>query len=253
MTLNSRNRIIKISLAIVIFYIVSVVAALLLLFFFGNKPELPDFSYIWGIAGISYVAIFVPVSLFSIFFHFEKTHSPEIFYFAAFVAGSFCELFRILIFLFNLWDGYSVFLNYIGRAVYSGRVFSLLAFLFAMLSNEETQVQDCDKTLLVVLGVSLLFSAIVPLNTGTVKTYAMISIGYNRTFTIIVILSSITALVSGLIYKKGKRAFAFLTLYSGYWLLVYSDSPVLLGLGIILLSGGTALYLRALHSYYLWQ
>ena len=224
-----------------------------------NLFENGFFSFVFSpnpltsVFAVAVIALYAPALCLITRYTFEKTQSAEMIYFGIFLLSCLVEVFRLFIPIFNLWHGYSLFLIYIGKFIFTGRLVVVLSFLFAVLFSSEEHIQDADRNLFVIYSIALTFAAIVPVESGSGRTSIMVSTGYDKIFIavklFIVALTAITLLVS----KKTKTAVGFFILYGGYSLLIKAESPFFFFTGITLLLTGTKVYLKSLHDYYLWK
>lgn len=270
MTLSSRNKLLfgfsifaSIFLSILFLYTA-------IRFFVGNPISLPadiesviSFSSIKNFifntnslvafCGIIFLEIYAPIVCFIVYYSFEKTQSSEIIFFAGFLCGCILECFRLCIPLFNLWNGYSTALIYIGKAAFAGRIMTTLSFLFAAIFSSDTQIQEADKKLLFITCGAAVFAYITPVNSGIILPSVMVEIGYGKLFAIILTIISIITFFIFLFTNQQKIIIGYTLLFTGYSLLILSSSFILIFFGALLLTVGTYLYISRLHNYYLWK
>ena len=209
---------------------------------------------------IGIMALYVPVTLFLIIAFFENTQSSEIIFFAGVLLGILCEGIRMLIPLFGLGLSFSHFLIFIGRVLAAGRFTVPLCFFCMATFSETHQRQDVERNLTVVLALSVVLAAEIPLNTALLTTTCAIPTGFATVSVIVRFLIFALALLSFLlnarkhgILEMKKMALYYVVLVVGYVLLLLADSFVLLGLGTAALALGTVQFLRNLHRLYKWK
>lgn len=226
---------------------------------FSLFSSILTYRFTASIAGIFLFLLYVPLTVFILYFHFEKTQSLEILFFAGFLLGILPEGLRILIPVDALWQTSSTTLIILGRAIISGRMLTHLSLLFASLFVNVEHRQSVERNCIIVFLVAVAVGFLYPLNTQYVTTTCTVLWGYRTMFTILRVflfllsLSSIIirALVSGSadLYRE---ALGYGLLMIGYSLLTVSDSYVLLIASGSLLVAGTVLYLQSIHRQYLW-
>ena len=275
MTLKSRNRL------FLLFFIISLICSLIYagLYIYAfvkggiTPPENPlrplriygdkklfTYSFIASLFGIAVFVLYVPVVTFVLLTGFEKTQSIEIMYFSGFLLASFTEGFRILLPLFGLWKTYTTLFIFSSRIVFAGRILAPLSLLFAAIFSETEQRQNVERNYIVLLVVAILFGMLAPLDTMSIVSTCTVLWGYAPLFNTIRLLMFILTLITTLVnaftkdsmeLKENAAGFAFLM--SGYSLLLACDNYLILFLGTGLFAFGTVLYLKSIHTLYLWR
>ena len=227
---------------------------------FMAKIGFLKYSFTATMISISLLVFFVPLTVFFVLKLFENTQSTEIMFFLAFLTGCLCEGVRFLTPLFGLWSTFSELLFFCGRIVFIGRLLCPLSFLFAAIANSPDFRQDVERNLTILFAITVVFAAIVPINTARINSAGTVTWGFPRLFFISRLVFALLGAVSFWItareqnseeYKK--LAVLMLVILSGYGLLVTSDNYVFMLLGLPLLVTGTYRYLRTLHSIYMWR
>ena len=212
------------------------------------------------IIATSFFAFYVPVVVAFLYFGFEKTQSLEIIYFFAFLIGCLFEVSRLLVPIDSLWRTTSSPLLVIGRIVIAGRVLAPIGLLFASLFSSNDQRQNVERNFVIMVVIAILVGKLFPLNTMKTTTTCTVQWGYTKLFSTlrfcILFVTVLTLFISS--YRNNSPEFknesvGCLSLESGYYFLCAADNYVFLILGSILLTLGTFLYLRAIHSIYLWR
>lgn len=268
MTLNARNRLFNI-LFIVSTSLLGMLALTAVFRFFTGQPVSLrpfDFSSITGVipflfSSIPYAAllstifisVYAPITSYLVRYSFEKTQSAEIIYFSVFLIGCLCEVFSLAIPVFSLWDSYSYLLLFIGRGAFAGRLLTVFSFLFAALFSKETQIQEADRNVIIMIFLAVLFAAIIPVDARTISSAMMVKTGFNTTFTAAKICLSIITFLTFFFTDRKSTGIRYLILYGGYAILITGSSPFTTVLGSICLFLGTRMYLNEIHMYYLWK
>ncbi len=275
MTLRLRNRLLRFFVAGTAITAGTVIVAFLILFFSGSLEKLPllprtlsfsidsllfRYNNYLSIISLIIILIFIPISGYFLIVTFEKTQSPEVIYYAGFLAGCFLQALRISIPLFDLWIGYSSFLVFTARSNFAGQIFCALSLWFASFLSDEDSVQEADRNLAIALATAVLFSLFVPVNPATLNSAFLVSYGYSFLFELIFAILAIVSFFSFIIRGKKRSmssctriALLFLIFYTGYRILSISDSIITLITGTTLLCIGSFLFLITLHKFYLWK
>ena len=267
MTLKNRN------IIFMVFFIISILFGLFCTAFFifsaltGHidinldvQREFNVFSSIfpfhfWGtVAAIFSFTLYLPVTMGFIYFGFEKTRSQEIIFFFTFLIGCLLEQLRIFFPLHGMWKTSSVSLIYFGRIIIMGRSLAFLSSLFLALFSGPEHRTDMERNVLILVLLSAVIGYLYPLDTMITTSSFMVKLGYGKMFRIgrliIVSLAIISLFVSSYsTEEKGlKECIGFLLLYIGYLILVECDSYIPAGTGLVILTTGTILYLKPLHT-----
>lgn len=224
--------------------------------------NVPGFAYDYkaSFVAIAVFIIYVPITSYILWNGFEKTQSSEVVYFSLFLLSCLSEGSRLSLPLFGLWKSYSLFFVFIGRLVFAGRFLAPCAFILAALFSETEQRQDVDRNCILGILLAIFVAILVPLDTSVVTSSCTIWWGYRTLFVVmrvfLYILTFVTILLNA--YKKDSaelkaNATGFIILILGYSLLQASDNFVTLCIAFLLFVAGTAVYLRSLHSRYLWN
>lgn len=272
MTLKTRNIFIKIFL----FTSLASVAITLLIFFislhtksFINPPELriPSFLNYIPFADKSITALiisffilllYVPACFYLILHYFENTQTSEIIFFTGFLFACLAEMARLITISLGLWLSFSNLLIFMGDIVLFGRTLAPLSFLCASLLSETSQRQDVERNYVIMILVSIVFAAVIPMNTARISSTGLVTEGFMSLINMFRFLLLLVAVTSFLIhgYKKNKEhkylAYSALLTLSGYSFLVSCDNYFFLILGTVALIAGTYKYLTSLHQIYMW-
>lgn len=250
MTIKTRNRI---TFGFFIFSILIVVAELVLLFF---KPIQPHSISV--ITGVFLQNLYVIVVLMFILRAFEKTQSTEIFFFVLFLFACLCDSLRLIVVLFHTSNTYSTALLIAGNITLFARIMIPLSLMSTIVLNEETHRQNMERISLLILVVGIFLASFIPLNTSIIKPNYLVAFSYEKTIKITTIAihcaNALTLFMQN--YNKESNQFTtigYILLTLGNYMMFNSINYLYLIAGFLLLSGGTALFLRSLHKYYLWN
>lgn len=229
-----------------------------LAFFEGKK--LFTYNFAASIIGICIFIVYVPIAMFVLYSGFEKTQSIEIIYFSGFVIACFTESIRIVMPMFGLWKTFSVLFFFTGQVVSTGRVLSMLSFLFAAIFSGEEHRQEVERNYVIMLVVSILIGMIIPLDTSRIVSTCVIHCGYSGLFNRVQLILFLTTLLATLINAFSKdsaelkvNAIGYVILIMGYMLLRNTDNYVTLFVSTALFAVGNVLYLRSIHTLCLWR
>ena len=275
MTLSLRNRIIRlltfssslIFLAISTLYTIKFFNDTLWDFpqmtrYFSWLPDIKAFTYTkWAVvAAPMFIICYIDVCSLLLIKYFEKTHAPEIVYFTIFLTYTLVEATRLFIPALGLWKGNYFLLIIVSKLVFFCRLSSFSVMLCgAALSSTKTEMQDSSSRF-GITALAVLTACSIPVDTLKIFSTWVIPSSYYTFFLVIRFLFAITTAISFWItswknevseYKQ--IAAFFMMLSAGLIILQEADNPAFLIAGVILLSGGTFGFLRALHNYYLWK
>lgn len=274
MTLKVRNRLTKIFFVVSIICITAAIISFLAAVFNNavTPPpvkrflpfldRIPVFSYSFPAAMIAtaLLVLYVPAIIFLILRYFENTPSSEIIFFAGFLLGCLCEGVRILTPLFNLWETFSNFLFFCGRIVFMGRILAPLSFLFTAIASDSNQRQDIERNWTIMIAISMIFAAFVPLNTSQINSNGTITWGLSGEILLtrisFIVIAFISMMISAFKHESKElktEAFAMVIIITGYAFLITADNFVFIIIGLPALLAGTLKYLETLHKLYMWK
>jgi len=218
------------------------------------------YSFSASLLAIAFFIVYVPVCTFILFFGFEKTQSLEVIYFSAFLLGCLAEGNRIILPLFGLWKTYTTLFIFSGRLVFAGRVLVPLSLLFAALFSENEERQNVERNYIVLLVISILCGVFTPLDTASIVSTCTVHWGYAKMFNTIRFFLFLFTLITMIInaFKKDSielkgNAVGFVLLMAGYSLLLAADNYVVFFVSTALFTIGTIVYLKSIHTLYLWR
>lgn len=216
------------------------------------------YSPVYVILGIFLKNFYICFTTLFVWRAFSKTQTTEIFYFAMFLLACLCDSIRILTILFHISFTYSTSLLIVGNVVLFARIMIPLSLSGTVILNEESHRQNIERNSLLFLVVATFLATFIPLNTSIIEPNFTVSYGYEKTimiFTMIIHAANILTLIVRNL-NQGKMQYTtigYVLLTAGYLLMFNSYSIFNLVVGFVSLSAGTAIFLRALHKYFLWN
>lgn len=274
MTLKVRNRLTKIFFVFSLICVASCSASFIIAIskdavnpppvtrFLVFLNKIPFFSYNFSasIIAIALTVLYVPATIFLILRLFENTPSSEVIFFSGFLLGCLCESVRILTPLFSLWESFSNLLFCCGRIVFGGRILAVLSFLFSSIASDSNQRQDIERNWMIMIAVSMIFAAFVPLNTTQINSTGTITWGLSFQILfiriVLIFVSFISILINAFNHESAEmksEAFSMPLILAGYAFLITADNFGFIIISIPLMTIGTIKYLTSIHKLYMWK
>ena len=274
MTLKTRNSFIKIffisSLALLVLAIsVFIIALLNHTILTPPNLRIPSFleslpfvknSFIALMISFLILVLYAPICFYLSLRFFENTQSSEIIFFTGFLIASLAEIARFITICLGLWQSFSNTLIFAGNIVLFGRTLAPLSFLCAAILSETSQRQDIERNYIIMMTVSIVFAAVIPMNTARIASTGLVTEGFMFLINIFRFLIFATAVISFFIQGIKKNSLEHKHLASsscilllGYSFLVSCDSFLFLILGTSGLVFGTYRYLSYIHKLYMWS
>lgn len=214
-------------------------------------------------ASASGIMLFFLYSIFItifVFFYFEKTQAIEIIYFMAFVIGCLLEGCRIFVPTENLWKPTSMILAIISRIIITGRMAASFGLLFSALFNEVEQRQYVERNFVILFMLSILIGKMYPISTMEILTTYTTQIGEKVLFSVfehVLMISTLLIItyegISNHLENISNQVIGCALIIIGHKLLCGADCYITVALGITSLTAGSLVYLKYLHSIYLWK
>ena len=210
---------------------------------------------------LSFAVLFfyVPLCFFMLIHYFENTQTSEIIFFTGFLVACMAEMARFITICLGLWLSFSNMLIFAGKIVLFGRTLAPLSFLCAAILSEISQRQDVERNYLIMVTASIVFAAIIPMNTARIASTGLVTEGFMTLIDILRLLLFVTATASFLIQgiKKNSNeykqlALATFMLILGYSMLISCDNFLFLAAGTFGLAFGTYRYILFIHKMYMW-
>ena len=274
MTIKTRNLFIKAFLISSLILTALMLVAFIFALFSGRSlattdlrvpailDRLPFFqnSFIALMISFAVLFLYIPFCFYMVLRFFENTQTSEIIFFTGFLIACMAESARFLSICMGLWLSFSNMLIFAGKVVLFGRTLTSLSFLGAALLSDSSQRQDIERNFIILVTVSVVFAAIIPMNTAKIASTGLVTEGFmgliNMSRLIIFITTILSFLVQGIqknSFEYKQLAFSSFILIAGYCLLVSCDSFIFLILGTAGLISGTWLYLKYVHKMYMWS
>ena len=200
---------------------------------------------------------FISVTL--IYRYFEKTQTPEIFFFALYCFSLSLECARLMIPLKETYPFPAMYLITASQVLLFGRFFGLASLFSASVFAAGLDIQRQRNVFFILILASLIIAFNIPVDGLAWDTSLKALNGYNSMLNIvetgILTVTIITFLISA--YMKTSVTYIFLgsgTLmsFAGRNILIKSDTWLTPLPGLLLLSAGTWLICSRLHKEYLW-
>jgi len=198
-------------------------------------------------------------SMILIYYFFEKTQSPEIFFFGFFVISLSFEFARIMIPLNGVFPFPSMYLVSASRVLLFGRYFGLFSLFAASVYAAGLDVQRQQNVFFIIVLAALIISLNVPIDSLVWDSSLAMQNGYQTMFTMIdagiLIVSMLTFFISS--YTRGSKSYITIGLgtflvFAGRNILLNSDTWITPFPGLLILAAGTWLIASRLHREYLW-
>jgi hypothetical protein len=219
---------------------------------FGSAPLMP---YVVSLCAV----VFAAGTLLFIYYYFEVTQSPEIFFFACFALSVCFEAFRMVLPLRSAMN-LPIFLTAAGgRIVLFGRFAGLFSFLAASIYTAGLKTQKENAAFAPVCVVALVLARAVTLDTLSWDRSLVLNVGDGIMFPVmelcVALLCAATFLIAA--WQKSSRDYVMLALaavlcLAGRALFANADAWSSFGLGFVMLCAGSWLFCRRLHTMYLW-
>jgi hypothetical protein len=225
-----------------------------------NAPFIFDYHFGALIAALSFLVLAAPIIAFMIVRHFETTQSPECFFFCLFLLACLCEGTRFFIPLLDLWGTRSFLLMILMHLLFFGRLLAPTSFLFSAIASVSQKTQDSDQNAVILLALSAFLATLAPFNTAHILPDCTVQMAFqpfiNAFVLVLYLLSALSLFLEA--RKNGGTdrlciAIGFLLLFTGYLVLIHTDSFAALAVGISTFSAGVYLYLTHIHKVYMWQ
>ena len=205
------------------------------------------------------LALYSLLSIVFIYFFFEKTQAPEIFFVAFFAASFAPEVLRLVLPLGRVYEIPSLYLLMASRIILFGRYFGIFSLFAASVYAAGYQSQQQRNAVLIIVATALFVSLSVPVDTQTWDSSLTMISGYASMFGLIGIGTFLITVASFFIAarQRGSGEFIFIGIGSvlaliGRNILLRTDTWVGLPIGMLFLAAGTWLICTRLHRIYLW-
>lgn len=273
MTLKTRNKFIQLFLISSVALLASALAVFIFSLRAGSIHALPPvripaaleripFAHASTVAlflSFAILLLYAPVCFYLLIRFFENTQTTEIIFFTGFLIAILAETARFFTICLGFWHSFSNLLIFAGNLVLFGRTLAPLSFLCAAILSETSQRQDIERNYIIMVMVSVVFAAVIPMNTAKITSTGLVQEGFMTLTNILRFLLLVTTVLSFFIQgiKKNSTehkhlASASCILLVGYTMLVCCDSFFFLVPGTFALIFGTYRYLLFIHKLYMW-
>lgn len=267
MTLTARNYLIRGGIATSSIFSIVAVAAFIHLYKHARIDtyenlfrviELPDnmpfgANLCAAICAVLALTIICALTLWRVYFLFEKTPSIEITFFSVGLIAVSAECIRILAPFFYVWESQPEMMVLISRAVLFIRVFFVLSALSAAIFSIEKTLQRAGSLIFFITALSFFIAERIPVNYSLASSAFFLIPGYFSILLAIAALLILIAFFSFLIQAKPQTSVGFIFLSAGWAMLAACDNWVLFAAGTVFFATGAAVYVHSLHKHYLWQ
>jgi hypothetical protein len=203
--------------------------------------------------------LFAFVSLILIYYFFEKTQSPEIFFFALFVSAFAFEGLRVMTPLMDLYDFPAFYLVLGSRTLLFARFFGIFSLFAASVYAAGLGEQKQGNIVFIIAIAAWVVALGAPIDGLAWDSSLMLIRGYPSMLKMAEVGITLITIISFLIsaYSRGSREYIFIGIGSflvflGRAMLFSSDTWITPLPAILLLAGGTWISCVQLHRVYLW-
>jgi hypothetical protein len=276
MTLSSRNMVFK---AGIVFSFA--VLAFLLLASYTALPFYPELqrtatSRSLGFLAAVNVRVLAPASLVPyitvitavlyalvttvfIFYHFEKTQSPEILFIAFFALSFAFEAARIMPPLRMALELPGAFLNLAQRFLLFGRYFGIFSIFTASVCAAGLELQSQRSAILIITLSALVIALGIPIDYFSWDSSFSMITGYSRMFTFVETALTLITAISFIIAAQTRSSREYIFIGGGVFLallgrgmVLRADTWIMLPPGLVCLILGTLFICSKLRQVYLW-
>jgi hypothetical protein len=199
------------------------------------------------------------VSIFLIYYFFEKTNSPEIIFIGFFAISMAFEAARVVIPLGATFSFPAIYLDAASRILLFGRYFGLFSLFAASVYAAGLDAQKQQNFFLMLVMATIIIALNIPVDSLVWDSTFLLWSGYGTMFFVvetgILAVTVLTFMVSA--YTRSSRHYIFIgigafLIYAGRNILIHSDTWITPIPGLALLVAGTWLICSRLHQEYLW-
>jgi hypothetical protein len=199
------------------------------------------------------------ISLTLIYYFFEKTQSPEIFFVSLFVMSLAFEVLRIMVPLKITLELSNMYLLWTSRALIFGRYFGLFSLFSASICASGLEIQKQQNVVFAIIAAALIIALGIPIDGLSWDSSLTMILGFSGMFivvdTAILLITVVSFLVSS--YTRGIKEYILVGLgifliFTGRNMLLHADTWAVLISGLIILAVGTWAVCTQLHKVYLW-
>jgi hypothetical protein len=276
MTLSARNNLFKAGIAFSFLCLLICIAASLrvIAIYASMEPEMVrrsegiwyaltgkffDLKLLAAHFGIAAAVLYSFLSMVLIYYFFEKTQSPEIFFVGLFAVSFSLEALRLILPLGWVYEIPSLYLLIAMRIMLFCRYFGLFSLFTASVYAVGLEVQRQRNVVMIISIITLVIALGVPIDSQVWDSSLTMIYGYAAMFRFIeagiFLITAISFFIAT--WARGTREFIFIgtgsiLVFFGRNMLLTADTWVGLPGGLLLLAIGTWLICTRLHKIYLW-
>ena len=210
----------------------------------------------WTMLG---AAAYSLISIILIYIFFEKTHAPELLFFAFFVMSLSFEFARIMIPLKEVFPFPTMYLITASRVLLFGRYFGLFSLFSAGVYAAGLDAQRQQNFFFLSVLLAMFIAINIPVDSLVWDSTFMLLSGYRSTFAMVeagILAVTVTSFFVSA-YTRGSRSYIFIgigsfLLFIGRNIMLFSDNWITPLPGLLFLAMGTWLACSRLHREYLW-
>jgi hypothetical protein len=199
------------------------------------------------------------ITMIFIYYFFEKTQAPEIFFFAFFAFSLAFEAIRIVVPLGLIYRLPNIYLVMASRVLLFGRYFGILSLFAASVYAAGLEIQKQGNVIFIITVATLIIALGMPIDGLSWDSSLNMISGYPAMFSLVETGLILITMVSFFIaaYSRGSREYILIgagsfLVYAGRAILLRADTWVTPIPGLLLLTLGTWFICSQLHRVYLW-
>jgi len=256
MTINTRNKTILsgLGLAVLLFcgFLVSVILIL--------KQTSAEINLLITLASLALELVFAIAAILILYFSFNKTKSPEIFFFIIFLLSMSFNSLKASFVLVNILDFAPYYSGLLTRAVYFGRFFGTLAVLVSGLFCLGAEYQRIEIYLGVTFLLAFTLSAAITIDLTETEAHLLYRMGNNTELLIISALFLCFGVFNYILYAVQNSskdhvlmAVGLALVIGGREVIFFSRNLIALIVAYIMLIGGAMLFGGRNRAVHLWS
>ncbi len=256
MTIAGRNKTHLISILIMI--IVSSISIIYGIMLFMNQES----NHILNPVMLSLIIFPILSLIFLIFIYnmFKQTHAVEIPFFIAFILAIGFESLRLLFLSYNSYNTIIENISLISRVIYFFRLSAIFSIFVSSIFAIKVLSRQTSYVLMTVFFVAFLLTNSMPVNNSDISKLFLSSSNNSYAYQYVLIFASFLSGVNYFIAYTLKNSRVYLkacisicVLIIAYWILLYANSFIALGVGLVLFILGAIFFVLGIHSYHLWE
>ncbi len=211
-------------------------------------------NYIFGFTLLLYSA----VSLFFVRLFFYKTNSTEVFFFMLYLISLLFESSRSLILLLKELNSSFVYIMFLSRAAYFGKICGVFSLFVSALSSSDIGISKLNTPIIIIAVLSFMFSSAVPLSDNILDSGYYMPGFFNYFIFTFLFIEFLTVLIFVINYfQKRNNEYFYLALSTmliviGREITFYLVSIEYFIAGMAFMIAGTILFSNKLHEIYKW-